>query len=49
MRTNLYVGCLLASLVLAGCDGNSESTGDITVNVEGDVITTALQQLKLSG
>ena len=42
MRTNLYVGCLLASMALAGCDGNSESAGDITVNVEGDVIDNSV-------
>ena len=34
-----FAGCLLAaSVALTGCDGNSESMGDITVNVEGDTI-----------
>lgn len=42
MKTKLYAGCLLASLTLAGCNGNSESMGDITVNVEGDVIDNSV-------
>ena len=40
MRTNLYMGILLASAALTGCGGNSESTGDITVNVGGTTATT---------
>ena len=44
MTSNIKLaGCLLAtSIVLAGCDGNSESMGDITVNVEGDVIDNSV-------
>ena len=38
MRINkLYLGFLLALCVaITGCDGDVESMGDITVNVEGD-------------
>ena len=33
----LYLGFLLALCVaITGCDGDVESMGDITVNVEGD-------------
>ena len=42
MKTKLYAGCLLASLTLAWCNVNSESMGDITVNVEGDVIDNSV-------
>ena len=42
MKLNMYAVGLLASLVLAGCDGNSESAGDITVNVEGDNIDNSV-------
>ena len=39
----IYSGCLLAaSIALSGCDGDVESTGDITVNVEGDVIDNSV-------
>ena len=40
MKTNSYAISLLASLVLAGlagCDGNSESAGDISVTVENPI------------
>lgn len=37
MKTQAYATVLLASLVLAGCDGNSESAGDISVTVENPV------------
>jgi len=42
MKLKMYAVGLLASLVLAGCDGNSESAGDITVNVEGDNIDNSV-------
>ena len=40
MKTNSYAISLLASIVLAGlggCDGNSESAGDINVTVENPI------------
>ena len=42
MKINMYAVGLLASLVLAGCNGNSESAGPITVNVEGDNIDNSV-------
>ena len=42
MKINMYVIGLLASLVLAGCNGNSESAGPITVNIEGDNIDNSV-------
>jgi hypothetical protein len=42
MKINMYAVGLLASLVLAGCNGNSESAGPITVNIEGDNIDNSV-------
>ena len=42
-RNTIYAGCLLAaSIALSGCDGDVESMGDITVNVEGDVVDNSV-------
>ena len=49
MKINMYVIGLLASLVLAGCNGNSESAGPITVNIEGDNIDNSVTNNNTDG